>query len=1194
MATEIVGLTLQNAGVATLKAGVTTLGQVFEQGDFPSGQTLVARIGNATVPVQVDAKTTHPDGSIKMAVLSFERPALSAGASVEVTLEKGAPQASAKAVDLASVASQHSLVVELAPQGGSVVRIDVLDALKKALADGSASVWQKGALATEARVEVDLPGSMRVAFDVTAYKDGQISVDALFRNDEAMGKTGGRVEYTVKATLDGKAVLSESVSQAQYQNWNASFATGDAHGGQGLGDARGGWLNIKHDVEYLKATGAIAAYDTSIKVANTTLAEYGNAIAKAGWGDPLATNGVVQDMPRTGGRADLGFTTEHNVNWLLSGDARAASFALGQAETAGAVPWNFWDTAKGTWLNTDNHPRIWVDDRGGSNQATTGLTQKVAGDTGWIPDTAHPPELSFVPYILTGERWILDNLNAQSAYAVTAAYPVPRGNDAANLFIDQQTRAGAWSLRQVENAAWINPDGTAEKAYFESVAQKNWDALLAKIPEWTKLQGEAHGYIPGVYPKGALPPWQQDYFAGIAIISARRGNEDAAEVLDWMSNFLVGRFTAGDEGFSLRDGVVYQIAHADPVTGVPYKTWEEIAAATIERGWSNTTTSNGWGASNGEYGRLGLATLAGLYELTGDPAIAAVYRDLLAEQPLYTSEIYYSRQPAYAITIPEIFDLFNPPGSTPNPTPIPPPAPPPTPRPDPVPETPTTTLPDPVSAKLLEGRPGADTLTGGAGADILIGRGGNDVMTGEGGADTFILGPGAGADWIVDFTSGQDRILFDKVDPASLALRMTQKGDMAGLLITYGTGTDSVFLQGVGRLKAGDLVFTGDGPATAAASATPSAATTAAASSVGAGKSVTLGSGRDTIVLKVTQDFWKENAAYTLSVNGKAIGGTLTAEALRGSDTPDTITLKGAWGASPTLSISFLNDGWGGSAATDRNLLLAGVSLNGADLGISTTFGTNGTKSFSLSGPATPPKPAGKELSFGSGPDTIVLKVTQDFWKENAKYTIAVDGKAIGGTLAAEALRGSATPDTITLKGDWGASPTLSVSFINDGWGGSAATDRNLLLAGVSLNGTDLGISTTFGTNGTKSFSLTAPVSVPDPVFVKLLEGTSAAETLVGGAGNDILRGRGGNDVMTGGAGSDTFILARGDGNDRITDFASGADRLFFQGIAAEAVKASAATVSGTSGLMITYGTGGDSVFLAGVTKLAEGDLVFG
>ena len=81
---------------------------------------------------------------------------------------------------------------------------------------------------------------------------------------------------------------------------------------------------------------------------------------------------------------------------------------------------------------------------------------------------------------------------------------------------------------------------------------------------------------------------------------------------------------------------------------------------------------------------------------------------------------------------------------------------------------------------------------------------------------------------------------------------------------------------------------------------------------------------------------------------------------------------------------------------------------------------------------------------------------------------------------------------------------------------------------------------------------------------------------------------------MTGGGGEDTFILARGDGNDRISDFVSGTDRLFFEGIAAEAVRAAATTVGGVSGTLVAYGNAGDTVFLAGVTKLAEGDLVFG
>jgi Ca2+-binding RTX toxin-like protein len=92
--------------------------------------------------------------------------------------------------------------------------------------------------------------------------------------------------------------------------------------------------------------------------------------------------------------------------------------------------------------------------------------------------------------------------------------------------------------------------------------------------------------------------------------------------------------------------------------------------------------------------------------------------------------------------------------------------------------------------------------------------------------------------------------------------------------------------------------------------------------------------------------------------------------------------------------------------------------------------------------------------------------------------------------------------------------------------------------------------------------------------------------------GDDIIRSGPGNDVLSGGAGADTFIFSPGDGADRITDFSPGLDQLFFQGVAAEQLKAAAVTVGGVAGLSISYGTTGESVFLAGVTTLAAGDLI--
>jgi len=164
-------------------------------------------------------------------------------------------------------------------------------------------------------------------------------------------------------------------------------------------------------------------------------------------------------------------------------------------------------------------------------------------------------------------------------------------------------------MRQIENSAWINPDGSAEQAYFREIAQNNWDWLRSKQAEWTALQGEVHGWIslataPGA--AGEASPWQQDYFAGIAAIAAKRGDADAMTYLNWADNWLVGRFLNEAKGFEARDGAGFTVAVRNPVTKEYYDTWAEMGAANRANGWSNETR---W-LSDAEYARLGAGRAA--------------------------------------------------------------------------------------------------------------------------------------------------------------------------------------------------------------------------------------------------------------------------------------------------------------------------------------------------------------------------------------------------------------------------------------------------------------------------------------------------------------------------------------------------------------------------------------------------------
>ncbi|MDB5314180.1 MAG: Cadherin, partial [Rhodospirillales bacterium] len=90
--------------------------------------------------------------------------------------------------------------------------------------------------------------------------------------------------------------------------------------------------------------------------------------------------------------------------------------------------------------------------------------------------------------------------------------------------------------------------------------------------------------------------------------------------------------------------------------------------------------------------------------------------------------------------------------------------------------------------------------------------------------------------------------------------------------------------------------------------------------------------------------------------------------------------------------------------------------------------------------------------NFGSGPDSLVLKISQDAYLGSAQYDIAVDGLKINSTpITAAALHSSGLFDTVTVLGNWTGNHAVSVSFLNDVWGGTAATDRNLYVDGITF-----------------------------------------------------------------------------------------------------------------------------------------------
>lgn len=657
---DIVGLMLEGTGAPA--GTVVVFGQAFRAGDLPGGAHLAARLADGRpIQVQADITTRHADGSALFAVVSLAAPALRPGERAAVMLAR-TTAAPAAPLDPAAAGAGRTATIEIAPAGGGTPwRLDLLLRAQDALAQRDAgAIWQQGPLALQARVQAPIPpaavggaASARLVADVALRADGTLWVEAWVRNDIAMLPGGGTATYGLRLLLDGAERLQAGpVRHFQYTGW-----------GRLRGAARGGTAAppplVYPDIAYLTEAGAIARYDLSTGVEEAFLAGMARMAAAPGWQAPFGPRGLTPAMGTAGNRADIGPTTAWQAAWLLTGDRRAAAVCLDQAEAAGVIPWHFWSPVggqdgRGGWMDTRRWPGFWTDPRGG--RAPLSLLQQPDPESGWQPIQSHQPDLCFVPYLLSGRRAFLDGLLAQGVMCILTQWPHVRAEATGapavrdvNIVHRNQVRGAAWSLRQLDNAGWIAPDRDPNRAFLRAAAAANWAWIRAQGPAWSALQGEAAGWVPGQYTPGMLPPWQQDFLASSAIAAARRGNADARAALEWMANFLVGRFLAEPRGFGPRDGVAYNLGLTPPGApdgAPPARTWAALAEATRAR---NASNGAGWQQSGGYYGQVALQSLAGIVDVLNTAEARRAYDWLLAAAPPFTRPEDFARDPTWNI-----------------------------------------------------------------------------------------------------------------------------------------------------------------------------------------------------------------------------------------------------------------------------------------------------------------------------------------------------------------------------------------------------------------------------------------------------------------------------------------------------------------------------------------------------------------
>jgi len=542
-----------------------TVGQVFSVGDVPAGNMIYGLIGTATyVPVQLDAKAAHPDGSLRHAVLSFVLPRSLAGQSQSVDLYQRSntsitpPPTTPSALLNAGFTSSVNLTIN-----GEIYSASADDLLRT----GNYTAWLSGSTVNEWLMSAPLKNAqganhphLTARFAIRSYSGiNKARVDVTIENNWAYEPLPQNFTYDAQVLVGGQTVFSQAALKHFHKaRWRKTFWWGVAP-----------QVHVRHNTAYLMASKALPNYDTSFTISQTGL----NALDtrwNASNTAPMGNGIVTTAMPMTGGRPDIAPLPQWAALYLLSMDSKAKKITLGVGDLAGSWPIHYRDKLTDLPMSIEAYPYSGL--FGSRADKTDPITKKdysfpdcldcSTSPFNYNPDANHQPSLAYLPYLVTGDYYHLEELHFWANFNFLKQNPYYRGY-AKGLIKSHEVRGQGWSLRTLGQAAYITPDAHPMKKYFMDRVANNIDFYnnLYTYGNANQLGLISHSNIGYKTPAGlstGLAPWMDDFVTWSAGYLVELGFTNAKPFLDWKSKFPVGRMTT--PGYCWIDGAIYAIA----------------------------------------------------------------------------------------------------------------------------------------------------------------------------------------------------------------------------------------------------------------------------------------------------------------------------------------------------------------------------------------------------------------------------------------------------------------------------------------------------------------------------------------------------------------------------------------------------------------------------------------------------------
>jgi hypothetical protein len=541
-----------------------TFGQAFKALDLPfAGAAVQLRKADATlIPTQIDVKATHADGSVRHAIISAVLPAMTAAEMQAMTIVRKTAVAATPAVYTEFTGAGLDAVVSITVAGVAYT------ASLAALLATAPPTWLAGDVATEWLIVAPLKSAGNVThpliharFAVRGFKGkATAKIDVTIENTWVIPSTGvasggsawvnnsiGAVTYDAAITVAGTTVFTQTaLVHFPYARWKKTFWWGAAP-----------TVHIKHNLAYLSASKALPNYDPSIAVPVATIAS--NKTLFLSRSAPMKQGVAEQYMPNTGGRDDLAILPGWDARYLMSQDVDAKLVSMGQGDLTGSWGAHYRNQTTGLPVSIANFPYMTLlgnhsDCYNTTTQLFEDFPATVSDGNTNVMQTAHHPDMAFLPYLVTGDFYYLETLQFWANYCAFQSNPGLRGAGL-GLFNPDETRGQAWSIRTMAHAAYITPDGHAQKTSFATILQNNfnwYDTNYSNsvLPEMALgiMYKSAIQYPANPDGSGAtvgVATWQDDYFTSAVGRAVELGFTGGATLLAWKSKFSEQRMTSG-------------------------------------------------------------------------------------------------------------------------------------------------------------------------------------------------------------------------------------------------------------------------------------------------------------------------------------------------------------------------------------------------------------------------------------------------------------------------------------------------------------------------------------------------------------------------------------------------------------------------------------------------------------------------